>query len=295
MSGKAGKKLAILTIHGMGNTGKEYNRPLVNKLKQYVGENQWNDVHVESIYYQGHLQHRQEEFWNKVDDEYSLRWDSLRKFMLFSFSDAAAIEHSLHTKEKKLYLDVHRSIASAFDNCFDKLGCLPGPVIVIAQSLGCEQISNYTWDAGEEKRLFHPCTGINNNKARPGGKYSDQQWEQLKDFRRLRSCELLVTTGCNIPIFKAALDKPKVFKRLNDRFKWENYFDVDDVLGYPVKNLSDSYDQDWIEDKEVSVGGFLTGWNPASHGKYWTDKDVLRPIANMIKLLLQDGHSHKSS
>ena len=67
---------------------------------------------------------------------------------------------------------------------------------------------------------------------------------------------------------------------------WQNYFDADDVLGYPIRNMSDSFNVDWITDNKVSVGGFLTGWNPACHGKYWTDKDVVRPIADEIEGIL---------
>ncbi len=50
--------------------------------------------------------------------------------------------------------------------------------------------------------------------------------------------------------------------------------------------MSDSFNVDWITDNKVSVGGFLTGWNPACHAKYWTDKDVVRPIADEIEGIL---------
>ena len=52
--------------------------------------------------------------------------------------------------------------------------------------------------------------------------------------------------------------------RPNDNFTWHNYFDVDDVLGYPLHTMADSYDVDWVKDHKVGVGGFLTRWNPAS-------------------------------
>jgi len=78
----------------------------------------------------------------------------------------------------------------------------------------------------------------------------------------------------------------RVIKRPNQDFKWQNYFDAHDVPGYPIKNMSDSFNVDWISDKKINVGGFLTGWNPASHGEYWTDKDAVKPIADEIKSLL---------
>ena len=266
------KAIAIITIHGMGDTNPNYYKSFEKKLRKYVGKALWDEtVHLESVYYQGLLQANQEDYWEEIDDTYSLRWDFLRKFMLFAFSDAASIEHSLRN-DLVLYKAVHQKIATAFDNSFEKLGDGLRPVIVVAQSLGCEQISNYIWDAMESKRLF----------STPGTGTPEQQ-----EFRRLSTCYKLITTGCNIPLFRAGLNTPQLFKRPNQNFNWQNYFDADDVLGYPIKNMSGSFDVDWISDIKVSVGGFLTGWNPASHIKYWTDKDVVKPIANEITRILE--------
>ncbi len=262
------KDIAIITIHGMGKTSPDYYMSLERKLKRYIGTKIWEErVHLESVYYQKWLQCRQEDYWNDIDDEYNLKWDFLRKFMLFSFSDAGAIEHSLRG-EQKLYKNIHHEIATAFDNSLVKLGDPSKPVIVIAQSLGGQQISNYIWDAGKGKRYFE-----NQN---------DLSSEQLK-FRKLKSCIALITTGCNIPIFNSGLEKPEVFERPNDNFVWNNYFDKDDVLGYPIKLMSESFNKDWITDSKVGVGGLIKGWNPACHTEYWTDKDVLKPIADIIK------------
>ncbi len=49
--------------------------------------------------------------------------------------------------------------------------------------------------------------------------------------------------------------------------RWVNLFEEDDGIGAPVGH--------WIpaaRDVEVSVGGILTGFWGASHGKYWTDR-----------------------
>ncbi|NQZ58340.1 MAG: hypothetical protein HRT88_12845 [Lentisphaeraceae bacterium] len=260
------KEVAVITVHGMGDTNPNYHKELEGKLRKYVGKNTWdNKIHLESVYYQDLLQRHQEDYWNEIDDEYDLKWDFLRKFILFSFSDAASIEHSLRN-DMKLYLSVHQKIASAFDKSLEALGGELKPVIVIAHSLGCEQISNYIWDARSNNRYFLDDAGSPEEKA----------------FRRLTTCTSLVTTGCNIPVFRAGLANPELFSRPNSGFKWDNYFDRDDVLAYPMRNLSSDFNVDWINDKKVAVGKLLTAWNPACHGQYWTDKDVLKPIANEI-------------
>jgi len=130
----------------MGDTNPNYYKSFEKKLRRYVGKALWDDkVHLESVYYQDLLQGHQEDYWEEIDDQYSLKWDFLRKFMLFSFSDAASIEHSLRN-DMVLYIAVHQTIATGFDNSFGALGNEPRPVIVVAQSLGGEQISNYIWD-----------------------------------------------------------------------------------------------------------------------------------------------------
>ena len=61
-----------------------------------------------------------------------------------------------------------------------------------------------------------------------------------------------------------------------------NFFDADDVLGYPLKPLSPSYGNAVSEDIEINVGGLFTSWNPISHTEYWTDNDFTEPVARLI-------------
>ena len=265
------KDFAVITIHGMGDTKIDYYKSFEKKLRNRVGKDAWDaKVHLEHVYYQDLLQGEQEDYYEDSDDEHDLRWDILRKLMIFGFNDAAAIEHSLR-KDEKLYIDVHKTIAAAFDNAYRELGNQAKPVFVVAQSLGAQQVSNYLWDAQNKKRLF----------LTPGAGSPEQQ-----AFRQFSHCKQFITTGCNIPLFKAGLPKPENFKQPNPEFTWHNYFDADDVLGYPVRKIAPSFADDWIEDRKVSVGRLFTGWNPASHTRYWTDKDVLNPIAKDIKAIL---------
>ena len=148
------KDFAIITVHGMGDTDINYFKSLETRLKNKVGKDIWGSrVHLEHVYYQGLLQGNEEEYWEASDDEHGLRWDFLRKLMIFGFSDAASIKHSLR-KDGKLYKDVHQKIATAFDNAYEALNNQAKPVFVIVQSLGAQQVSNYIWDAQHDLRLF---------------------------------------------------------------------------------------------------------------------------------------------
>ncbi len=72
------REISIITVHGMGDTNRNYYKGLEKKLRKYVGKSLWDEkVHLENIYYQDLLQGKQEDYWNEIDDQYSLRWDFL--------------------------------------------------------------------------------------------------------------------------------------------------------------------------------------------------------------------------
>jgi len=51
------KSVAVITIHGMGDTNPNYYRSLEKKLRKYVSRELWDEaVHLESVFYQDLLQ-----------------------------------------------------------------------------------------------------------------------------------------------------------------------------------------------------------------------------------------------
>jgi len=193
----------------------------------------------------------------------------LRQFFLFGFGDAASLEYSAHNNKIK-YLEVQKEIQNALSHAYlDFNQDKSKPVIIIAQSLGCQVISNYLWDAQNNKYIFKNTGGVDPNKL---------------DFLRLKSMHNLVTTGCNIPLFISGISDRQSFKKPNPKFKWDNYYDPDDVLGWPLKQLGKSFTI--VNDHHINAGGVFTSWNPFSHGGYWSDNDVIRPLANTLMNLL---------
>ena len=55
------------------------------------------------------------------------------------------------------------------------------------------------------------------------------------------------------------------------------------ILGWPLKKLSDGHRKAVTKDREKSVGGILSSWNPVSHEDYWTDDDFTEPVAEFIE------------
>lgn len=269
------KKIAFLTLHGMGSTPRDYYEDLRDDLIPMIGATAWNDdVHFDHIYYQDILQDPQIEYFNRVRNDVDSK--KLRKFLLYGFSDAGGLEYS-RTIPGSAYELAQERIFEKLGQAFAALESPDAPVVIIAQSLGCQVLSNYIWDA---MRIPAPDYGVWQHSH-------DGLTDEDKNFRRLRTLRVLVTTGCNIPIFIGGLPRAqrKSINRPNDNFVWENYYDEDDALGWPLQALSDEYNA-LVRDEEVNVGNIFTSWNPLSHTKYWTDRDVQTPLAGHLTALL---------
>ena len=268
------KKLALLTLHGMGTTEKEYYVDLRDDLISLVGKNAWKDVHFEPVYYQDLVQDPQNAYYASIKDKVDSK--RLRKLFLFGISEAGSLEYS-RTIPNSAYEKTQRRIFDALGRAYKAVETPQTPVVFIAQSLGGQVLSNYIWDAQLKPR---PQWGVwrhnHGNMSRPN-----------LEFRRLRTLRVLITTGCNIPIFVAGLPRKQrvPIARPNDDFVWQNYYDEDDMLGWPLQKLNPAY-RALVRDHEVNIGNILTSWNPFSHLGYWTDKDVQKPLAEHLKSLL---------
>ena len=107
------------------------------------------------------------------------------------------------------------------------------------------------------------------------------------NFYRLETLRKLFTTGCNIPLFIAGYDGNSIFlietKEKGYNFKWYNYYNRDDVLGWPLQPINQKYRNAVKKDIEINVGGLLTKWIFFSHTQYWKDSDFIDPLADNIK------------
>jgi hypothetical protein len=284
------KKAALIAVHGMGNTPPDYNATLLKKIGQRLGP-QFSDLHVGSVYYQGELQANEEKVWQRVAQ--SVNWTALRKFVLFGFADATGLECG---KEApcSMYTMAQTIIAAELYKALQAMGG-PGPVVMVAQSLGCQVASCYFWDAQTARSGKPVRAGIWQDIARfqsaITGHATPLSAEELLFLQGDTLCNL-VTTGCNIPVFVAAHARNQILPiRPNPQFVWNNYYDKDDVLGWPLAELSDEYAQ-VVKDHRVNANNGLLSllfksWNPLSHSEYWGDSTVLDAIETPLRALMK--------
>lgn len=277
-------KVALVTLHGMGVTESTYADDLLEKLRRRMKAD-FEDVEVQSVYYQKILQDNEAEVWDRVEANGKVSYKELRKFVLFGFGDAAGLENAKEL-DGSVYEQAQMLIANALLNVHAKGAHLP--VVFITQSLGGQVLSNYFYDAQKFKSGQVVNAGI---------------WKKNHPFIAALSGEQRaflwgdtamgwVSTGCNIPIFVAAHKKLNIkpISKPTPQFQWLNLYDPDDVLGWPLQPLSPEYEQ-LVEDRAINagqgvIGGWIKSWNPLAHTAYWTDDDVVKPLASMLSRLV---------
>lgn len=258
------KEAALITIHGMGKIKPGYFRDLEEGVADFMGK-KWTKVTSHHVQYAPVLQGPQDDLWNAMLSERANELDArkIRQFFLFGFGDAGSLEYSAQ-KDPSKYLAVQKEIQNTLKSAYQELdNDHTKPVVIIAQSLGCQVISNYLWDAQNNRYIF-----------------SDQNDSPELDFIKLKSLKALITTGCNIPLFVSGLSNRVCFSKPNANFIWDNYYDQDDVLGWPLRQLGSTYGI--VNDHPINAGGLLSSWNIASHGEYWSDKDVISAVSKRL-------------
>ena len=194
-----------------------------------------------------------------------LRYQDLRRFVIQYVGDVVAyqpVETAGHNYER-----VHEMIGESLYILAKDAGD-DAPLCVISHSLGIVIASNYFYDLQVDK--------------------SDAI--KLSPLEKGNTLTLFYTLGTTLPLwslryynFNRPINIPsKELQNFHPGLKgeWINFYDKDDVLGYPLKDVSEHYNTAVDEDRKVNVGGLFTSWNPLCHINYFKDKDVVEPIVD---------------
>ena len=270
------KKLAIAVTHGIGSQQEDFAEELIDELNGCVGDlgKDVDEIAWRSIYWADILAPRQAAYLLEANSSNDLDYVGLRRFVISALGDAAAYRQ-VDSPQNTTYERIHQRVRDGIKALGDALDEDDAPLIVMAHSLGGHIMSNYIWDM-----------------QNPG----DAPMPDLSAFESLHSLAGMVTFGCNIPLFVFAYDDvvPITFPavqlpdpgEVRDKARWLNYFDPDDILGYPLKSINQAYADTVDADIDINVGGLFSSWNPISHTKYWTDDDFTEPVAEFIATFL---------
>lgn len=281
-------QVALITVHGMGETPPAYADSLMAQLRSRLG-GLAPQVTMRSVYYQGILHENQRQVWERTAATGKVRYEALRRFVLYGLGDAAGLENRKEIPGS-VYELAQGEIAGALLSCHAVRPDMP--VVFVAQSLGGQVLSSYLYDAQKAAAGRPVGAGIwRNIDAWASGALGRPLTASERVFLGGGACAGLVTTGCNIPIFVAAHKEMHIIPIAppTSLFKWINFYDPDDVLGWPLQPLSRGYAA-LVEDRAINASGSIASllarsWNPLSHENYWEDGAVLDAIAAMLRRL----------
>lgn len=296
------KSVAIVAIHGMGNLEGISSIPesdelvfsnamrerLVKRINRDQGAGHFErNFAWREVVYGPILQQRQTEYLKKIEPK--LRWDSFRKFVLYNLADAASYRWLGSSHEPGAYQKIHAQIDKVMSELEGDIE--PGaPVIILGYSLGCYIITNHIWDHHKGAGVIH-------------------EGDTPSSFRAMKQVAALMTFGCNIPVFSFAhagnsisaisapnTELPEVLQR---ETWWENYYDRDDILAYPLGVIEGDYsrlvDTKQLVERQINAGGLISGATPLSHVKYWTDDDILSAAERLLISVFEQYQSAKQA
>jgi hypothetical protein len=260
-------RLGAIVIHGIGEQQPDFADGFIREVSDRLG-GRADQVRWKSLYWADLLEPRETELLRTLSDGGRLDWRPVRRFVVHFLADAVAYQRVPGTGVVDgIYNRIHQRVAERLGELGSEVGGPDVPLLVVAHSLGGHIMSNYIWDQQ------HP---------------DPSRMQGATPFVRVETLKGMITFGCNIPLFALALPAIvpiQVPRQTGARRPWLNLYDRDDVLGYPLAPLSPGYGA-LVEDREVSVGNLVTGWNPLAHNAYWTDNDVTKPIAERASELL---------
>jgi hypothetical protein len=279
------QKIAIAVIHGIGNPEPGFAGDMIVKLKsafaaQLAGvSGAAHQLVIQPVYWGPVLQKAEDVLWSRLDSGGPMDFTKLRRFMVNFAADAIAYQPQ--PQEKVVYERVHAVVAAAFKELARQAGPA-APLCVIAHSLGTVIASNYIYDLEVDAR----------KKLVPKKVRRVMDKTPLEKGQTLAS---LYTLGSPIALWSLRYDDygapirvpsaPFAKKNPKAPGEWINFYDQDDVIGYPLKTVNAAYKKAVKEDRAVNVGGLLSSWNPLSHLDYWTDNSVIVPIAQSLASL----------
>ena len=275
------QKIAVAIIHGVGKQDPNFADGMAQDLRDRFAKQVGNDdsgsqLAISPVYWAPVLQNAEEKLWDRMKQGGEMDFTTLRHFLVDFAADAIAYQPT--PSDRQVYDGIHMVFAQTLRTLAVEAGD-KAPLCVIAHSLGSVIASNYIYDLQVDATRRIISDGV-------------RQIIRNTPLERGETLTLFYTLGSPIAIWSLrypdfgvpiTVPSPKLAEHHpNLKGEWVNYYDEDDVIGYPLKTINDAYRGAITADREINAGGLLSSWNPASHLGYWTDNDVTKPIAESL-------------
>lgn len=269
------QKIAVLILHGAGTPDKRFAKKMIERIsyrfekKHGIGR---SELEFEPVFWSSIFAGEQEKLLGNVQRDNNLKYQRLRKFAIEFLSDAVAYQPTYSGGQN--YDKVHALLAKSIQELKKRAGH-NAPLCVISHSLGSIVASNYFYDLQFRRGNMGARTKQCTNQT------PIEQCETLTLFYTMGSPMALwslryIDFGSPITVPSPGVER--LYPGL--RGEWLNFYDKHDVLAYPLKGMNKAYSHAVTRDVGVNAGGLLTSWNPLSHVKYDTDKEVVNAIVD---------------
>jgi hypothetical protein len=272
-------KLGVLFVHGMGNQTPAYADEMIAEQKQRLARAGVDPEHVafKSVFWGDLLDDRQNSLMRRMAEQGHLALRCLRQDLIVSGLGDPAAYLGPGTDESAYYGAIHARVETTLGELQEMLGGADAaPLVIVAHSLGCLIASNYLWDAQKET-----------------------PWARgLAPFTRGETLAGFFTLGCNIPLFTftnrtedvmpIAFPGAQAARAFRNKAafrcfaEWLNFYDPEDLLGYPLRPINAAYAKAVTEDVAVNTGPI---WR--AHTSYWGDPAVNGAIAKRVTGLVR--------
>nr|WP_306475295.1 chemotaxis protein [Bacillus cereus] len=271
-------KIAVAIIHGIGEQKPEFADEMItlikDKFQQEISkltDEPALELVFKPIFWSELFAERENELFQKIVLDENLHFNDLRRFIINYLGDAIAYQPVETVKHN--YERVHNNVKQGL-NELSKKASDTAPLCIISHSLGSVIASNYFYDLQYKQNTQGSTIG------------------RLSPLEKGETLTLFYTLGTTLPLWSLRyhdfnrpinIPSPKL-----DNFyaglkgEWINFYDKDDILGYPLKSVDESYEIAVTEDKEINVGNLMTSWNPLSHHAYFLDNDVIEVIVKSL-------------
>ena len=270
------KLIGLLLIRGSGESGFQRQKGFMERLAKDLAKRDIdsNLIQHEYVDWYGPLQESQKSILERIEEKgIKLKSRFTRNLIITNIGDLINyggkpnLPSNTYEETHKL---VHKSIVELKNKLDDN-----APLVILASSMGTEIINNYIWDRQKA------------DGSDPLGN---------SPFERFDTLVGLFTFGSNLPIFASSHDidalvpiafpSPNLAPELLPKAIWENYYDKNDSMGYPIKAINSNYSNANVVDIQINTGGVLTSWNLLSHFGYWKSRKLVKRIGKYIQAII---------
>lgn len=230
-------KVGILAIHGMGR--RIEGDSYYRKLEKGLKNKR---AIVQPVYWQGEMQSNQWDSWERFKKA-KMSLLKTRAIFFHSFADASNFAGSELVKQRA-YHQIEKALKKLTDKLDDEC-----PIIICCHSLGAHVFNCWYWD--------------------------NQNIPEMKPL--LERIVAIVTTGNNIPFFLNGVKEIEPIRPVSKEWRgFFNFWDKDDILGYPLSPVSKEYNE-IVTDIKINAGLPII-----SHSGYWKHKRFIKLVNDLI-------------